>query len=275
MPRPKRVFLRPNLISDEGLFEHRAGQISSSHVQTLARTLRANKRLDPIWVWREIDGNGNAKGTYELMDGRHRLSAYEMCFNQRREERYLNIPVYIFEGSEVAAALKALAVNSKDKLALTPTEKLDAAWSIVARDLKDEATKPTIARAAGISERTVLNMRNKRNEFIKAGERLPGAWHEARNWPQSNDWEPPSDAQRQLEIEELAKGFQDAIRTTRSRDVEILAEALRQALGEPKTTFVVDHLHGLSESEYDEWDEEIGPIASNEHAFCLAGEDDF
>lgn len=272
MPRPKRISLTPDLITDEGRFEHRAGRISPSHVETLARTLRANKRLDPIWVWQEVDESDNPTGTFELMDGRHRLAAYEANFKKDRREHYLNIPVHIFEGSEVIAALKALALNSKDKLALTFSEKLDAAWKIVARDLKNEATKPMVARAAGISERTVLNMRNKRNEIIKAGKELPSAWFAARSWPEESGGTPQTDEQEEAEIEQLKNALQEAIRTTRSRKIEVIAEAISRSLGEPKITFVVDYLRGQI---YDEFDEETGPEVSDDREFRLAGNSDF
>jgi len=275
MPRPQRVYLTPDLITDDARFEHRTNRISPSHVDTLARTLRGKKHLDPIWVWREVDDNGNASDTLVLMDGRHRLAAYEACFRKSRREHFLKIPVHIFEGSEVTAALKALALNSKDKLALTHSEKLDSAWNIVARDLKNEATKPMIATAAGISERTVLNMRNKRNEIIKAGEQLPSAWFEARIWPEKTDWTPPTDDEREVEIEQLKNALQEAMRTTRSRDIEVIAEAICRTLGEPKVTFVIDYLRGTAGEDYDEFDEDTGPMVSDEREFRLAGDSDF
>lgn len=275
MPRPKRIFLTPDLITDDNRFEHRAGHTSTSHIDTLARTLRSNKRLDPIWVWQEVDENGKVTGTLVLMDGRHRLAAYGACFKKYRREQYLKIPAYIFEGTEVSAAIKALALNSKDKLALTHSEKLDSAWNIVVRDLKNEATKPMIAMAAGISERTVLNMRNKRNEIIIAGAQLPNTWTKARIWPEENEWTPLTDAQKEAEIKELTDALKEAMRTTRSRDIEIIAEAVTRTLGEPQITYMVDYLKKTRGEDYDEFDEDTDRKVDDEQTFCLASNCDF
>ncbi|MEB8387794.1 hypothetical protein OO012_11175 [Rhodobacteraceae bacterium KMM 6894] len=256
MPRPKRIILHPCKIIDDDRFSHRTGRISNSHVDTLCRTLRGKRNLDPIWVWQEVDGNGETTGSLVLMDGRHRTAAYEQCFERFGHERYLQIPAHIFEGSEITAALKALALNSRDKLALSLSEKLDAAWKIVSRDTANEATKPMIAAAAGISQRTVLNMRNKRNAIIEAGDQLPDTWFKARIWPEETEWTPPTDDEREGEIAKLRDAFQEAIRLTRSRDVDIIAEAFGRALGQPNTSFAVDYLRGHSDDEYDEFDDE-------------------
>lgn len=257
MPRPKRTTLRLDNITDDDRFNHRSGRISQTHVDTLSRTLRGNGRLDPIWVWREVTANGGATGAHILMDGRHRLAAYKDCYIKSGKESYLSIPTHIFEGSEVTAALQALAQNSKDKLALSLTEKLDAAWMIVARDVANEATKPMVAAAAGISQRTVLNMRNKRNEIMKAAEQLPTKWHKARIWPEVTDWTPPTDAEIETQIEELKSALQEAIRSTRSRDSTVIAEAFQRALGEPQIGYVIDYLRGSSEDDCDEFDGEV------------------
>lgn len=275
MPRPQSVFLTPDLITDDDRFAHRANRTSSSHLDTLARTLSGKKSLDPIWVWREVDDSGNTTGNLVVMDGWYRLAAYEVCFRKSRNEHYLKIPAHIFEGSVVTAALKALALNSKDKLSLTHSEKLDAAWNIVAQDLKNEATKPMIASASGISERTVLTMRNKRNKIIEAGEHMPNSWSNARVWPKVNDWTPQTDVEREAEIEQLKNALQEAMRKTRSRDIEVVAEAIRRSLGHPRVTFVVDYLRGAEVEDFDEFDEDAGPMTSDAREFCLVGDRDF
>ena len=164
------------------------------------------------------------------MDGRHRLAAHKDCYINSGKERYLSIPAHIYEGSEVTAALQALAQKSKDKLALSLSEKLDAAWMIVARGVANEAAKPMVAAAAGISQKTVLTMRNKRNEIIKAGEQLPATWHKAHIWPEEPDWTPLADAELEAQIEELKGALQEAIRSTRSRDCDIIAEVFHRAV---------------------------------------------
>jgi hypothetical protein len=275
MPRPKRTTLRLDDITDDDRFNHRSGRISQTHVDTLSRTLRGKRKLDPIWVWREVNTNGQATGALILMDGRHRLAAYKDCFIKSGKERYLSIPSHIYEGSEVTAALQALAQNSKDKLALSLTEKLDAAWMIVARDLANEATKPMVAAAAGISQRTVLNMRNKRNEIIKASEQLPDTWHKARIWPEESDWVRPTDAELEVQIEELKGAFQEAIRSTRSRDSDVIAEAFHRAVGEPNIRYVLDYLRGSDEDDYEEFADDAGYEIEQRQQALLGDDSDF
>jgi len=275
MPRPKRITLHPREITDDTRFNHRKGRIANSHVDTLCRTLRGKSNLDPIWVWREVDENGEATGSLVLMDGRHRIAAYEECFLKLGHKRYLQIPAHIFEGTEINAALKALALNSKDKLALSQSEKLDAAWMIVSRDIANEATKPMVAAAAGISQRTVLNMRNKRNAIIEAGDQLPDTWFKARIWPEESVWTPPTDDEREGEIEKLKDALREAVRTTRSHDDTVIAEAFHRALGEPRISFVVDYLRNAPEEEYDEFDDEYDHEAEERRRQLLDENSDF
>jgi hypothetical protein len=192
------------------------------------------------------------------MDGRHRLEAYKTKFRadtQSGRTPENNLLVRLFEGSETMATLKALQLNSKDKLSLTHMEKLDAAWSIVKRDTKAEATKPMIASAAGISQRTVLNMRNKRKAIIEAGEDLPETWTLAKQWPDEINWTPQSDEEREATIAIIAQNLQDILKETRCRDVETIGDAFARALGQPQVTFVVDYMRvsAGNDPDYDEF----------------------
>jgi hypothetical protein len=116
-----------------------------------------------------------AGGRYFVIDGHHRLAAYEQSdWNDP-------IPVDVFKGSLADARLAALSSNSKDKLAMSRVEKSDAAWRLVA---EDQLSKQRITDLGLVSWATVGNMRRKRHEIIAAGENpLDMNWEKARLWP--------------------------------------------------------------------------------------------
>jgi hypothetical protein len=66
------------------------------------------------------------------------------------------VPVEAFEGSLAQAMAQAAAGNSKAKLSMTSAEKSNAAWRLVA---VTDLSKAETAKAAGVSEGTVANMR--------------------------------------------------------------------------------------------------------------------
>jgi hypothetical protein len=259
MPRPKsQTVPLCQIVGDDNRFNHRSCGLSRTHRDTLLRKIVSGVTLDPIWVWYEVDESGNGTAKFILMDGRHRLEAYKAKVKvdiQRGKAPEHKVRVHLFEGSETMAALKALQLNSKDKLSLTHMEKLDAAWSIVKRDTKAEATKPMVASAAGISQRTVLKMRNKRTAIIDAGEDLPETWTLARQWPEEAEWTPPSDEEREETIAIIAQNLQNILKKTRCRDVETIGDAVARALGNPQVTYVIDYMRVCAgnDADYDEF----------------------
>lgn len=259
MPRPLSLIVPLcQITADDHRFNHRTSGLSRTHRDTLLSTLMSHVELDPIWVWDEVDEGGNRTGKLILMDGRHRLEAYKAKSRadlQRGRTPENTLRVHLFEGTETMAALKALQLNSKDKLSLTHMEKLDAAWSIIMRDTNGEATKPMVSAAAGISQRTVLNMRNKLKAIVNAGDVPPDTWTLARQWPQQAEWTPPSDEEREATISAIAQSLQGILREARCRDVETIGDALARALGQPQVVYVVDYLRscGGNDPDYDEF----------------------
>lgn len=127
------------------VFQHRGilQSVSENHAVELGRAIQRGQVLAPLVVYWIGDA-------WCVIDGHHRLAAY-------RGVKYTKpIPVKVFEGTLEQARLQGLANNSKDKLAMTPREKQNAAWKMV---ISSRFSKADIASAAGVSERTVGNMR--------------------------------------------------------------------------------------------------------------------
>lgn len=117
----------------------------------LARTARAGTELDPVKVV--------AFGAeWYLVDGHHRLEAYRVA------EWSGPIPVDV-RHSELTgdprinwAIHESVADNKKNHLAMSDTDKMDAAWACVARG--DEMSIRETAIACEVSERSVAKMRD-------------------------------------------------------------------------------------------------------------------
>jgi len=157
---------------------------SEVHVRKLATLVRAGGSLDPVVVI-------SFGSDWFLVDGHHRLEAY------RRVKSKVLVPALALttnlRGKErVAFALKAsVADNVKDRLALSNSEKLAAAWRMV---LRGEGSKREQAHLHGVSESVVGTMRRVAGELRTLGhgyETIIGwDWERARweaNKPDDND----------------------------------------------------------------------------------------
>jgi hypothetical protein len=131
------------------VFQHRsfAGHASKSHVLHLTAAIKKNKShtLDPIVVW--WDGKA-----WACVDGHHRHEAYSVA---ALGSTHL-VPVEVFEGTLDQAMATAASANTKDKLAMSSSEKSNTAWHLVAMT---EMSKADAAKAASVSESTVATMR--------------------------------------------------------------------------------------------------------------------
>jgi len=135
---------------------------SAAHVANLAAAIRNNPahKLDPIVIWWSGEH-------WRCLDGHHRLLAYQQVRDDVKRQIVLGpVPVAVFTGTLDAAIAEATNLNSKDKLNMTVTDKLDRAWKLVALNSKNKLTKPEIAAIAKVSERTVGNMRKAHTELL-------------------------------------------------------------------------------------------------------------
>ncbi|QPC92600.1 ParB/Srx family N-terminal domain-containing protein [Mesorhizobium sp. INR15] len=117
------------------------------HIAALADAIGKNankpRYLDRIVVWWGGD-------RWYVIDGHHRLDAY--ATRAVREA----IPCHAFSGTlDDAMAFSGLA-NSKDRLPMSKTDKLNYAWRL---ELLTDLSKVKIAQASSCATRTVANMR--------------------------------------------------------------------------------------------------------------------
>jgi hypothetical protein len=217
-PEPKAhpQFLRPREIKLwPEVFQHRrpAEHVSAQHVRELQRTL-ANQDLEPVLVW--WDGK-----KWACIDGHHRLRAY---VESSRADH--SVPVTVFSGSPQAAMEAAASRNTKDKLAMTRSEKVGTAWRLL---LTTDLSKAATVRASGASDGIVGHMRRVKAQLSAKGRDLGSlSWEQARQLAAGEsseedvDWE---DRTRQ-EAEEMANAITKALGKRPGQRIEAFAMAL-------------------------------------------------
>ncbi|WP_370272637.1 ParB/RepB/Spo0J family partition protein [Pseudooceanicola nitratireducens] len=255
MRHDNTIYLPRNQINFDPDFRFRDRDTAEipSHVDDLARALRSNGQLDPITVWEEQDEVGTTTGRFVLLDGYFRLQAYRKA---RRSKS--GIPCRIFTGTRREAEITAFASNSKAVRALSKRECVNAAWVLSWRH-GTATSKRDLARAAGVSQRTIANMRSQMRKIRAEGaeeEAFTGNWQRDKFWPKGSPWEAPSDAEREKAIEETAKALTEVFRMNRPRDAEVEAEALQKALGDHDLRHIFDYLYATEDDL--EADEDVG-----------------
>jgi ParB-like chromosome segregation protein Spo0J len=183
-------------VAEQGVFQWRDGKADphdkARHIAMLMHDLSITKRpLDPLLIF-------PAGGKYFVIDGHHRLAAYE-AVNWDDP-----IPVEVFGGSLDEACMAALHGNRKAKLPMTQTEKSNAAWRLVR---EDRLSKQAIADLGLVSRTTVRDMRQKLREIIGAGADPAGMdWDKARRWtPEGTEAFNDGSDWRKQKVEELVQ----------------------------------------------------------------------
>lgn len=162
--KSKRVTARPSTLPIDAIktvpvvFQPRlfygGRTIEQGHVKELSRALTGRKKepLEPVLVIRI------GRHAY-CIDGHHRLEAY-------KASRWASeVPVEWFNGTVKEAAQEAIERNSRDKLPMGKSEKLEAAWRLVALD--DGLPKSEIARLTTVANGTIGNMRKVLGDLKK------------------------------------------------------------------------------------------------------------
>ncbi|WP_195949964.1 ParB N-terminal domain-containing protein [Ciceribacter sp. T2.26MG-112.2] len=222
-----------------------------THVNDLYAELQRDGDLKPIVVWR--------CGTAAiLIDGHHRLYAYAM--KQRKLKTPVTIPVEWLEGDVIRAIEKAAEGNTERKLQLTPEQRTDLAWRLVAHDLGH--SKAELARMTGVSDRTIANMRKTRAELLKAEEELPTTWRKAMDMTKGRDMQDfDIDAEKERRAQEIAKRMIKLDRVHFADNPDVFARALEIAAPRALAKLVAA-IQQLDSFDYEELRDE------------LAGEDD-
>jgi len=203
----------------EAVFQHRKPLESHSagHVRELAAKAKENKDgLAPITVW--WDGKH-----WACIDGHHRLKAY-MLANMREH----NVPVTVFEGTPQQAVVEAAQGNTADKLTMSKSEKVRAAWRLVVAE--PGITQEALARASGISPRRVSDMvrclRTLRG--MRAKDIADMSWYEARTRAAGQEYAVFEVADDYVEVEarKVAEKMHKHIGPRMAGQVEIFSRAL-------------------------------------------------
>ncbi|WP_172799913.1 ParB/RepB/Spo0J family partition protein [Croceicoccus bisphenolivorans] len=132
---------------------------SERHIAELARIAKAGTDLDPVTIAAFGD-------SWYLLDGHHRLEAY------RQAGRTEPVPVQALQSELTGAGRVHWAIqesvrdNKKNRLSMSPTDKMDAAWAAVARG--DDVSIAKTAALYGIGPRAVSNMRSARKTLVAA-----------------------------------------------------------------------------------------------------------
>lgn len=176
----RRLVARSSIQVAEQVFQWRGDEKRDqwnrkNHIYTLAKAISdSEKPLDRLLVF-------PVGKSFYVIDGHHRLAAYDTAGWTK------GIPVEVFAGSLTEARVRALACNVKDKLAMTPQAKSEAAWRITKEDLGG-LKADEVARLTGVSRRQVFNMKSVWKDLISREDiddvdraRLPElTWEQAR-----------------------------------------------------------------------------------------------
>ena len=151
----------------------RAGA-SADHVKTMVRIVAQGRSLAPMVV----AAFGDA---WVLIDGHHRYQAYLEA--DRREPVPVEVAESLLRGESRVGWAVTLSVelNSRDKLAMSPSDKMEAAWRLT---VLGAGSKKEIRSATNASTSSIANMRQTRELLLSHGVKaahLPGmTWKDAK-----------------------------------------------------------------------------------------------
>ncbi|KFL28056.1 hypothetical protein JP74_04465 [Devosia sp. 17-2-E-8] len=148
------ILVCPSIFQQRDLSEN--SHAREQHIRTLKESIGDARRpqyLEPLTIW------WGGRGWY-LIDGHHRLEAYE------RLGILGTVPVVIFEGTPAEALAKSAEGNSRDKLPMSPQEKLNAAMRL---ELCTGMSQAEIQRATGASRSSIKTIRRTLRGLRDAG----------------------------------------------------------------------------------------------------------
>ncbi len=237
-------------ITIDPAFQFRHGGIDKAHVKGLVQVLRTMGELDPVLVWQEKGTSEEPTGRLVLLDGSHRLAAYASAKRSRG-----GVPARVLNGDLEEALVAAVRANSRESLALTKNERMDAAWRLVRVPCK-RLTVKTIAGAAGVAPRSVDIMRKRWTVMEAATMEPSGQWWRDRQdvLPAMDDRPEMTDKERRQRIEEVSARLREALGKLPWQDEHLAAEALLAAVGVVKLRHMTEHVFGGDEFAEDEDD---------------------
>jgi len=227
------------------VFQHREDSqwASEDHISTLAKSMKNSTKaatkhpLEPLtvfWV-----GNG-----WVLIDGHHRYEAYRLI-------AYVDlVPVTVFSGTLDQAIGQALRGNSKDKLAMSKSEKTNAAWRLV---ISTSLSLNRLVEASTISKPTIALMRKVMRHLREANPHVfldELTWRDALRQYQGKEDEEfvPDPEWRNKRVAEVAQTLSDTFGGEFKRKPELFWEAVRKY-----NSNLTDHflrMHGVDPEDY-------------------------
>jgi hypothetical protein len=154
--------------------------ISKTHINSLKKPLlNPDKELDPITIgWARVN---SSNWEWVVIDGHHRIEAY-------RKAKRAHVPVVVFEGTAREMVLESIKGNNQDKLPMTATDKIEAAWTIWVAMMGDKERWRTV-KALGPSPGTMSNFNKTEKRYAEKLKKYPEnlqsylssmTWREAR-----------------------------------------------------------------------------------------------
>lgn len=213
-------------------------ELEHRHVREMADTVRRTGKLDDLLVWLEEDHEGKPTGRYVLLDGEHRIAAYQTAWGRTAKDR--KVPVGVFKGSRMEAQLRAIAANVRRKLGLSKAQRMDRAWQLV-WEHGYALSKERLAGAAHIGVSTVGKLRKRWTEMKAAGDEPTGEWWRDSR-PMAEDWTADVPQARKDAINALLPELRKQLRRKPQLPTEYLVEVLKALLGDHALYHVIDAL---------------------------------
>lgn len=211
------------------------------HIALLAKAIQSRGSVEPILVLQAGD-------EAVVIDGHHRRAAYAKA--KVRD----GIPVTYFDGTVDEALAEAGRANSRTKLPMTNSERLNFAWRLV---LMGAHSKATIVDSASVSNGTVGNMRKVKEALGDAASGHDNWWRAqraAKGMPSYDE----SEDEREERLEALAQGYADklsrALGAKLRNNTEIAARALAIHFGRRLGPLLKDLREHVGEGDWDEDD---------------------
>lgn len=207
------------------------------------RTRRKNVgELDPVLLWRNPD-DPDAK--LIILDGRHRIALQEI------DAPVSMIRAKVLDCPWKDALLISGAQHVNSSLPLTAGQRADFAWRLT-REGGGRFVKREIAKASGVSIRTVGYMRSRLREITKMNTEITGHWWRDHKDREADDsFEPLSDQQREEAIKEVVAYLRDMLDHRKNRqkglplhDPSIVDSALVEALGDARIRNLYEYSYG-------------------------------
>lgn len=199
---------------------------SKGHVNALKKSLlNPLADVEPITICRLLNPETNELN-WVLIDGHHRIEAYRL-------KKRSHIPAHILIGGALDAAIFSVGLNAKDKLSLTASEKLEAAWSIFLLK-KGQAGQTSVVAQLGVSRGTLQNFRLTLRELeveMSWSEILTMSWKEAKRFKKMDQTE-LFDSEKEARI--WAELLFKSLGHRGKNSLEVFCEAIEIYLGETK-----------------------------------------